>query len=399
MISVEEALARVLGLGRVVSPVTVPLAEAAGRVMLEAATARRDQPPFPASAMDGYALCPGEAGVGTQYAVVGEAGAGHGFDGALGPGQAVRIFTGAPVPRGADRVVIQEDVTAIGGRITLTDACPPNANIRPQGADFKVGAQLAAPRRLSPADIALLAAMNIAKVRVARKPVVAVIATGDELVMPGEAPRPDQIIASNAFALKAMAEDVGAEVRLMPIARDTPDALRTIFGLAQGADLIVTIGGASVGDHDHVGAVAESLAMERAFYKIAMRPGKPLMAGRMGGSVMLGLPGNPVSSIVCGHIFMLPLLRRMLGLPDDRSPMRSAILTDALPANGPRAHYMRARLTPAEALPHITPFGAQDSSLLTVLAEADALLVRAPHEGPRAAGDTVPFISLDRTSR
>jgi molybdopterin molybdotransferase len=399
VISVEEALARILGLGRVVSPVTVPLAEAAGRVMLEAATARRDQPPFPASAMDGYALCPGEAGVGTQYAVVGEAGAGHGFDGALGPGQAVRIFTGAPVPRGADRVVIQEDVTAIGGRITLTDACPPNANIRPQGADFKVGAQLAAPRRLSPADIALLAAMNIAKVRVARKPVVAVIATGDELVMPGEAPRPDQIIASNAFALKAMAEDTGAEVRLMPIARDTPDALRTIFGLAQGADLIVTIGGASVGDHDHVGAVAESLAMERAFYKIAMRPGKPLMAGRMGGSVMLGLPGNPVSSIVCGHIFMLPLLRRMLGLPGDRSPMRSAILTDALPANGPRAHYMRARLTPAEALPHITPFGAQDSSLLTVLAEADALLVRAPHEGPRAAGDTVPFISLDRTSR
>lgn len=394
MISVEEALARVLGLGRVVSPVTVPLAEAAGRVMLEAATARRDQPPFPASAMDGYALCPGEAGVGTQYAVVGEAGAGHGFDGALGPGQAVRIFTGAPVPRGADRVVIQEDVTAIGGRITLTDSCPPNANIRPQGADFKVGAQLSAPRRLSPADIALLAAMNIAKVRVARKPVVAVIATGDELVMPGEAPRPDQIIASNAFALKAMAEDVGAEVRLMPIARDTPDALRTIFGLAQGADLIVTIGGASVGDHDHVGAVAESLAMERAFYKIAMRPGKPLMAGRLGDAVMIGLPGNPVSAMVCGHLFLLPVLRAMLGLPAAPAPRLTATLGADVDANGPREHYMRARLSGGT----VTPFDRQDSALLSILSEANALLVRPIGDGPRQAGETVEVVPLIRES-
>jgi molybdopterin molybdotransferase len=224
--------------------------------------------------------------------------------------------------------------------------------------------------------------------------VVALNATGDELVMPGATPGPDQIVASNLFALAAMAEAEGAEVRMLPIARDTPASLRTVFGLAEGADVIVTIGGASVGDHDIVADVAAGLGLERAFYKIAMRPGKPLMAGRMGSAVMLGLPGNPVSAIVCGHLFLLPLLRAMQGLPDAGPwPMRAGLGCD-LPANGPREHYMRARLEPGDGLPAITPFASQDSALLGVLSEAAALLIRPVGDGPRRAGDVVEYLPL-----
>ena len=400
MISVEEALTKVLALAAPPASETVPLIAAAGRVLLADAIARRDQPPFAASAMDGYALCPGADGAqaGATFEVIGEAGAGHGFDGQLSPGEALRIFTGAPVPTGADRVVIQENTERDGDRIRLTRTVEENANIRPQGIDFKSGDRLTAPRRLTPSDVALLASMNIAEVTVARRPVVAIIATGDELVMPGEAPRPDQIIASNAFAIKAMADEAGAEARLLPIARDTPEALRTVFGLAEGTDLIVTIGGASVGDHDLVGPVAESLGMDRAFYKIAMRPGKPLMAGRLNGAALVGLPGNPVSSIVCAHIFILPLLCRMQGMSHVHPPEGRARLSGDLTENGPRAHYMRAQLQPGDGLPWIAPFGDQDSSLLTVLSRADALLIRPPHDLARNAGEEVRFLSLHGTA-
>ena len=392
MISVEEALAKCFALTRPLDAETVPLRHAAGRVLARAVMATRDQPPFPASAMDGYALL-GDPAPGDHFTVIGEAGAGHAWSGTIGPAQAVRIFTGAPLPDGATRVVIQEDVIRTGDTIILRDGADAATHIRPAGQDFRAGATVT-PRRLRPNDLALLAAMNIPEVPVTRRPVVAIIPTGDELVMPGETPRDDQIIASNSYTLAALVEAEGAEARLLPIARDTEAELFTVLSMAEGADLVVTIGGASVGDHDLVGRVAESMGMERAFYKIAMRPGKPLMAGRIGAAAMLGLPGNPVSAIVCTTLFVLPMLRAMQGLPA-RAPRRlSAELAEDIGPNGPREHYMRARLEPGPGRPRIRPFPRQDSALLTVLAEADALLVRPVAEGPRKAGEIVDYLPL-----
>ena len=390
MITVAEALAHVLALGTPLEAEDVPLEAAAGRVLARSVTANRNQPPFASSAMDGYAVRDSDVAPGAKLKVIGEAAAGHAYDRSVGPGQAVRIFTGAPVPKGADRVVIQEDVERGEDRIALKESLDKGNHIRPLGGDFKVGTQMWAPRRLSPGDIALLASMNVPDVPVTRKPIVALIATGDELVMPGEVPRPDQIIASNSFGLKAMLEAEGAEARLLPIARDTDASLRTAFDLAAGADLIVTIGGASVGDHDLVGKVAGDLGLERAFYKIAMRPGKPLMAGRLRGAAMLGLPGNPVSSMVCGHIFMLPLIRSMLGLTTVEAPTETASLAEALPSNGPREHYMRGKRT-AEG---VIGFTSQDSSLLTVLADADVLIRRPVRDPARPAGASVEVLPL-----
>lgn len=389
MISVEEALTRCLALVTPLAQETVPLAEAAGRWMSAPAVATRDQPPFPASAMDGYAV-QGNPGPDDNFLVIGEAGAGHAFDGQVGPGQAVRIFTGAPVPQGATRVIIQEDVVRIDDRILLKEGLDTATHIRPLGQDFRAGDSLS-PRRLRPNDLALLAAMNIPAVQATRKPIVAIIATGDELVMPGEDPRPDQIIASNSFALKAMVEAAGGHARLLPIARDNEAELLTVLGLAEGADLIVTIGGASVGDHDLVGKVA---GLEHSFWKLALRPGKPLMAGRLNGVPMLGLPGNPVSAIVCGHLFLVPMVHAMLGDPMPTPQHRKARLTVDLPPNGLRAHYMRARLTQGDGLPEIAPFDRQDSALLSILGQADALLIR-PIDAPACrAGDTVPYLPL-----
>lgn len=388
MITVQEALARCLALATPLGTETVPLRRAAGRVMATAAVARLTQPPFAASAMDGYALG-AAADKGAQFTVIGEAGAGHAFAGRLDPDQATRIFTGAPLPEGAVTIAIQEDVAALGHQITLNAPARIGDNIRPRGQDFLEG-QTLGPRLLRPNDLALLAAMNIPDVSVRRRPIVAFIATGDELVMPGEMPAPDQIIASNTFALAAMAEAAGAEARMLPIARDTEADLRTVFGLAEGADLIVTIGGASVGDHDLVGKVAADLGLERAFWKIAMRPGKPLMAGHILGVPMLGLPGNPVSAIVCGHLFLVPMLRAMLGQPDCAPPILQACLGADQPANGPRIHYMRARL--ADGV--ITPFDRQDSALLSILTEANALLIRPLGDGARKAGERVDYIAI-----
>jgi len=388
MITVDEALEKLFTLVAPLESEEVPLAEAVGRVLARDLAARRDQPPFAASAMDGYGVREDEAQPGARLKVIGEAAAGHGFDGVVNPGQAVRIFTGAPLPAGASRVIIQEDVSRSGDQITLNDNLDPKPHIRPKGCDFGVGEVMGAPRVLRPADIALLASMNNATVPVTRRPVVALISTGDELVMPGETPGPDQIIASNTFGLKALLEGLGARARILPIARDNIPSLETAFGLAAGADLVVTIGGASVGDHDLVGQVAGQMGMDRAFYKVAMRPGKPLMAGRMNGAAMVGLPGNPVSAMVCGQVFLAPMIRAMLGLGAQRSSRLTARLAAPLPQNGPREHYMRARLTP-EGLVAET---RQDSSLLSVLAEADALLVRPVNDPARAVGDKVEYL-------
>lgn len=391
MISVEDALARCLALAALTDTETLPLRRANNRVMAAPATAQLTQPPFDASAMDGYAL--GRAATpGENFTMIGEAGAGHAFQGAIQPHQAIRIFTGAPLPEGAVSVAIQEDILRDGDQITLKTAAKPGDNIRPRGQDFAHG-QTLTPRLLRPNDLALLAAMNVAEVSVRRRPIVALMASGDELVMPGEAPGPDQIIASNTFALAAMVEAAGGEARMLPIASDTEASLRTVFGLTEGADLIVTVGGASVGDHDLVGKVATDLGLERAFWQIAMRPGKPLMAGKVLGIPMLGLPGNPVSAIVCGHLFMLPMLKAMLGLPP-KPQVLSARLGHPQPANGPRDHYMRARLTVENGQPTVTAFERQDSALLTILTEANALLIRPKGDGPRSAGEMVNYIAI-----
>lgn len=390
MISVSEARAALLRLISVTEIEQVPLAEANGRVLTQPVSAVRDQPPFSASAMDGYAVKRDEVELHAMFQVIGEAAAGHRFEGRLKAGQAVRIFTGAPVPDGADFVVIQEDVDRKKDLITILDQPGASDNIRPRGGDFTIGQTVNAPRLLRPSDVALLAAMNIPKVPVYRRPVVALISTGDELVMPGGTPGPDQIIASNTFGLKAMLEEFGAEVRILPIAKDSDTSLKMAFSLARDVDLVVTIGGASVGDHDLVAQVSADLGMERSFYKVAMRPGKPLMAGRMGKAAMVGLPGNPVSAMVCGHIFLRPMIQSMLGFEAQEESLQTATLTHDLAANGPREHYMRATVAAGE----ITVSPRQDSALLTILADANALLVLPPHAPEQRCGDTLHYLPI-----
>ncbi|SHG36988.1 gephyrin-like molybdotransferase Glp [Cognatishimia maritima] len=391
MISVADALTHLFDLAKPLKTEVVPLKHANGRVLAKDTVARRDQPPFSASAMDGYAVRNADVSPGATLTVIGESAAGHRFDGAIQPGECVRIFTGAPLPNGADRIVIQEDVTATGTQITIGDTLDSNAYVRAKGFDFKDGEVVAAPKVLRPADIALLAAMNIAEVTVTRRPKVAILSTGDELVMPGETPTEDQIIASNSFGLYAMLKDIGADPRLLPITRDTKDSLKMAFSLAQDADLLVTIGGASVGDHDLVGEVAADLGMQRSFYKIAMRPGKPLMAGRLSnGAMMIGLPGNPVSAMVCGKIFLEPVLQALLGLGHAPAPEFTAPLAADVATNGPREHYMRAKLDAGQ----VTVFDRQDSALLSVLAKANCLVIRPPHDPARKAGEIMRCVAI-----
>lgn len=390
MISVDEALARVLSLAGKPQPEQVPLANAAGRALLEPAIARLTQPPFDAAAMDGYALR--DADLSQPLRIIGESAAGHPWQGTAEPLTAIRIFTGAPVPDGYDRVVMQEHVQRDGDTITVT-APQTGTHIRARGNDFATGDALPAGRRLNAADIGLLAAMNLPEVTVARRPRVAILAGGDELVPPGQTPLDGQIISSNDLAIAALVTEAGGVPQILPIARDTEDSLRDSFAKAADADLIVTIGGASVGDHDLVGKVAADLGMDRAFYKLAMRPGKPLMAGRLGYAAMLGLPGNPVSAIICGILFMQSLIRAMQGLPHEIQTRRARLAAD-LPPEGDRQHYQRARLNDGPDLPLIAPFSDQDSARLALLAQAQALLIRPAHDPARKAGEIVDFLPL-----
>jgi molybdopterin molybdotransferase len=394
MLSVAEAHARLVALFAPLAPEPTPLAEAAGRVLARDVVAARDQPPFFAAAMDGYAVRDADATPGATLRVIGTAQAGARFEGAVGPGEAVRIYTGAPVPDGADAVLIQEDADRAGDAIAVRPGRDPARHVRPAGGDFTAGTRLAAPRRLRPAEIALLAAMNAALVWATRRPVVALVPTGDELVAPGAEPGRDQIVAANNYGLRAMLEAAGAEVRMLPIARDDPESLAAVLGLAEGADLVVTLGGASVGDFDLVRRTALDHGLALDFYKVAIRPGKPLMAGRLGDRVLLGLPGNPVSALVCGQLFVLPAVERMLGLPGEPAVPTPARLAIDVGANGPRAHYMRAAVTPGAGGWDCAPFERQDSSLLSVLAAANALMVRPPFDPPRRAGDQVEFLWL-----
>lgn len=390
MISVDEARALVLALAQPPQAEDIPVQDAMGRALLAPAVARLTQPPFDASAMDGYALRSSDLPGPLQ--VVGTAAAGVPYSGQTPPGSALRIFTGAPVPADYDRVVMQEIVTREGDQITVA-AVTDNLNIRPRGNDFSEGTAFQPPRPLRPADLALIAAMNVARVSVARRPRVAVLAGGDELVRPGTTPAAGQIISSNDIAIAALAREAGAEAHVLPLARDTEESLRDRFAEAEGCDLIVTIGGASVGDHDLIAKVSGDLGMQRSFYKLAMRPGKPLMAGRMGAAAMLGLPGNPVSAVVCAKLFMQPLLRAMQGLPPGPQLARARLARDLLP-EGDRQHYLRARLSAGDTLPLIEPFAEQDSARLWLLAEADALLLRPAHDPARKAGEIMEFLPL-----
>ncbi|MCI4663059.1 MAG: molybdopterin molybdotransferase MoeA [Neomegalonema sp.] len=406
MISVEDARARILALAAPLGTETVSLLDACGRVLAEPVIAQRTQPPFAASAMDGYAVRAQDCQSGAQLAVIGEVAAGTRSNRKLGPGEAMRIFTGAPLPAGADAVLIQEDAQRIedsasagAPRITATTSVAVGENIRRPGIDFETGETgLEAPKRLTPRDIALAAAMGHAWLSVYRAPRVALLALGDELRLPGEALGDAQIVSSNNFALAAQSRAWGADPWLLPIVPDDLDALIDAIRVAASADLLLTLGGASVGDHDLARPAFASLGMTPDFYKIAMRPGKPLMAGRlpanMGGKLVLGLPGNPVSAMVCAELFLRPALERLQGLPGTAPTRVLARLAHDLPANGPREHYMRGLVERIESESRVTVFESQDSSRLSLLSRANALAVRPPQDAPRKAGDVLECIIL-----
>jgi molybdopterin molybdotransferase len=362
--------------------------------------ALRTQPPFPNSAMDGYALRSADAASApATLTVVGESAAGRAFQRAVGLGEAVRIFTGAPMPDGADTIVIQEDVQREGERIRLSAAVPAGDNLRPAGMDFHAAEGLIpAGRRLGPRDVALAAAANHTELTVRRRARVAILATGDELVAPGGALGPAQIVASNNFAVAGLVEAYGGVAIDLGIAVDELSATKAAIAHARDAkaDVLVTLGGASVGDYDLVQQALVSSGMELGFWRIAMRPGKPLMHGRLGAMRVLGLPGNPTSSMVCSILFLRPLLRALHGDPDPGAdPSQPGRLAVDVPANGARQDYMRASVSHNDdGVLLATPVANQDSSLVKTMARADGLIVRPPHAGPVKAGDPCRVIAF-----
>jgi molybdopterin molybdotransferase len=385
LLSVADALALVLADTAPLPAEAVGLVDACGRVLAGGLMALRTQPPADVSAMDGYAVRAADVATApVQLIVVGEVAAGRPFDREVGPGEAARIFTGGVMPRGADTVVIQEVATRQGDVVAILRPEPKGRYVRPEGFDFKAGAEvlLTKGQHLTARDIALAGAMNHATLPVHRRPRVAILATGDELVAPGTPPAPGQIVSSNSFALIAICKREGAETLDLGVAPDRLDATIAAVRRAKeaGADVLVTTGGASVGDYDFVRQAFASEGMTLSFWNVAMRPGKPLMHGRLDGISVLGLPGNPVSSFVCAVLFLVPLLRQLAGRRDISLPTGRAVLGSALPANDGRAEYMRATLTTSPGSSLVaTPFPKQDSSLLVPLARADCLVIREPY--------------------
>jgi molybdopterin molybdotransferase len=398
LLPVDEALARVLEGAGPLDQESVPLAEAAGRVLAEPIKALRTQPPFPASAMDGYAVRAADVAVmPARLRITGVAAAGKQFAGTVGPGEAVRILTGAPVPAGADTIAIQENVKKLDGdAIEVLEAVVSGRHIRRRGLDFAEGETLLeSGRLLDAAALSLAAAANHPALPVVKRPLVAVIATGDELLPPGSAPGPDQIIASNGYGVAAIAMEAGARVLDLGIAPDRIEAISAFVqkALDAGADVIVTLGGASVGDHDLVQEALAALGMRLDFWKIAMRPGKPLMFGRMGATRCIGLPGNPVASLVCSNLFLKPLLAA-LGRRPHEDRVVEARLGAPVAANDLRQDYVRARLERTADGLVATPFAIQDSSMLRLLAEAGGLLIREPFAPAAQAGDACRVLLL-----
>jgi molybdopterin molybdotransferase len=400
LMPVEEALQRLLAVApQIVETRKLAPGEAAGFTLASAAVAVLTQPPFNASAMDGYAVRAADLVPEGSLRVVGESAAGRPSRQRLGAGEAMRIFTGAPVPPGADTVVPQENVVRLdGGYIRLLQTEPRGRHVRALGLDFSAGAELLrAGLRLDSRHIALAATAGITTLEVCRTPRVAILSTGDELVAAGQTPGDGQIVSSNALALAARAREAGAEPIDLGIAPDTLAA--TVSALERGlaeADLVVTSGGASVGDHDHIRPALERLAFELDFWKIALRPGKPMLLAKRGGKIVLGLPGNPVSSAVCAFLFMLPLLRRMQGGVDaDADRTLPAVLGSDLPANDMRQDYLRSGLVRDDGGRLVaTPHPIQDSSMQSVLAASDALLIRPPHAPAAARGEPCRIMLL-----
>ena len=374
----------------------VPLGEAQGRVLAEDLEARLTQPPFAASAMDGFAVRSEDvASLPATLRVIGESAAGNRFDGTVGKGGAVRIFTGAPVPHGSDRIVVQENTDSAGETVTVK-AVDREPFIRPCGQDFAEGdVLLRRGTRLGARHLMLAAAMNHAALPVRRKPRVAILSTGDEVVPPGSEPGPDQIVASAATGLAALVEEHGGEAMLLGIAKDTPESIATLARAGSAADILVTIGGASVGERDLVAATLEAEGLRLVFRKMAMRPGKPVFYGRMGPQRVLGVPGNPVSAVVSALVLLVPMLNGMLGLGSTRRDFGEAVLAEDLPANGPREHYMRAVSEwTGEGERLVRPLPAQDSSLMADFARADCLLVVAPNAPARKKGERAKILTL-----
>ena len=394
MIPVDEARLRILATLAPTAAETVALSACFGRVTARPVLSRLTQPPADISAMDGYAVRTGD---GSSFDVVGTSPAGHPWEGAVGPCQAVRLYTGSIVPDGADSVVIQENVTRDGDRISLTTQVALGANIRRKGQDFAVGDVLIpAGRRLTPRDVGLIAAGNHPWVAVHRRPRVAILATGDEIALPGEPIPPGGIVSSNAHALAAFVQRAGCEALVLPIAPDDRAAIAEAAAGAVGCDLLITTGGASVGDHDLVASGLAEAGLVLDFWKIAMRPGKPLMHGRLGALPLIGLPGNPVSALICALLFVGPALDRLSGLPGDPPRRAHARLGRDLPANDHRADHLRATLSvDDQGALVVTPAPRQDSGMLRTLARADAVILRAPHAKAAYIGDQVEILQMD----
>jgi molybdopterin molybdotransferase len=376
---------------------TIPLANALGRILAKSVAAKRNQPPFAASAMDGYAIKHSDTStLPVSLKIIGTSAAGHGFNGTLRPGTAVRILTGAPLPKGSDTVVIQENTTRKGDILHVSENTPMGKNIRRAGLDFARG-DILVPKnaKLSPRDIGLLAAGNAAVVKVFRRPKVVLFTTGDELVLPGERPRADQIVSSNSHAIAAMLQAFSVEVLNLGIVKDNLSATISAIKRGLGADVLLTTGGASVGDHDYVQEAFKACGIKIGFWKIALRPGKPFMYGRKGKTHVMGLPGNPVSALVTTRIFLKPLLNAFANLPT-QEPATMAVLRGTLPANDQRQDYMRAILhTAVDGRRTVTPFATQDSSMQRTLQSSQALIIRPPGAILAQDGDTVPVLLLD----
>jgi molybdopterin molybdotransferase len=398
LMPVAEALQRVLTDARPLPAESVPLDDALGRVLTEDVVALRTQPPAAVSAMDGYAVRASDvAHAPTTLKVIGEVAAGHPFAGQVGPGQAARIFTGGVMPAGSDTVIIQELTSQTGDAVTIQKTTTKGRNVRAQGIDFVQNQALLHKRhRLSDRDLMLAAAMNHPSVRVHRRPKVAVLGTGDELVAPGGAPKFGEIVYSNGFALTAIVRNEGADVCDLGIARDRIEDIVASVRRARewGADILVTTGGASVGDHDLVQRALAAEGLTLSFWRVALRPGRPMMHGRLNEMQVLGVPGNPVSSYVCAFLFVVPLIRRLAGRRDIERTPEVALLGSDLPANDERTDYLRATLAAGTAGLIATPLPSQDSSLMAPLAKADCLLIREPHAPAAKAGSECVILKL-----
>jgi molybdopterin molybdotransferase len=398
MISVAEARQKITDAMPAMPAERIALPAALGRVLAEDLTARRTQPPKAVSAMDGYAVRSGDVTtIPTTLKIVGHVPAGQSYDGTIGPGETVRIFTGAPLPDGADAIVIQENTEPDGDKVNVVDGKATKGRyVRPAGLDFSEGDTLINRGSIMTARaIGLAAGMNIPWVSVSRKPRIALLATGDEIVMPGEPIADNQIVSSNGLALAGFIQAMGAEPVDLGIAPDSEDALRTMAEGARGADMLVTCGGASVGDHDLVQKVLGKIGLEIDFWRIAMRPGKPLMFGHIGDTRMLGLPGNPVSAQVCATIFLGPAIAAMLGVRDAGAKLQPAMLGDDLGENDEREDYLRASLSSdGDGNLIANAFSKQDSSVFSGFARADCLIVRAPHAPAACKGDRVSVLML-----